>query len=132
MHNLHTVNNLYLQIRAEEFSHTVLHPQRPGQPGGGPAIGGGGAFKPVVGRPGVVVGRPLPPAPRPQPQRIHKLDPPPQPAAQPNKRYNPVAVYGGPRRDPDDRSVEQCVCGQSPSVLLCDCPLFDTYIGKRM
>ena len=91
------------QILAEEFSHTVLHRHRPQRPVGGVQHPVGGArdgisaFKPVGGRLGVV-GRPLPPAPRPNPNVI-KLDPPPQPAAQPNRRYDPASVYGGPRRD---------------------------------
>ena len=67
----------------------------------GGARDGISAFKPVGGRLGVV-GRPLPPAPRPNPNVI-KLDPPPQPAAQPNRRYDPASVYGGPRRDSDER-----------------------------
>ncbi len=97
------------QIRAEEFSHTILHRQQPpraaravGAAAGGAAVS---AFKPVVGggRLGVV-GRPLPPAPRPQVPRLDPPPQPPQPAAQPNKRYNPASVYGGgPRRDSDER-----------------------------
>ena len=106
----HTHSNRYLfdlQIRATEFSHTVLHDHRPQRPVGGVQHPVGGAkndisaFKPVAGRLGVV-GRPLPPAPRPHPNAI-KLDPPPQPSAQPNRRYDPVSVYGGPRRDPDEK-----------------------------
>ena len=88
-----------MQILAEEFSHTVLHRRKPHQPVGG--VGGGGsAFKPVAGGQIGVVGRPLPPAPRPQPI---KLDLPPQPAAPPNRRYNPVSVYGGARKESDEK-----------------------------
>lgn len=63
------------------------------------------AFKPVVGGGQLgVVGRPLPPAPRPQVPRLDPPPQPPQPAAQPNKRYNPASVYGGgPRKDSDER-----------------------------
>ena len=65
------------------------------------------AFKPVAGGRLGFVGRPLPPAPRPQPPR---LDTPPQPvaAAQPYKRYNPASVYGGgvSKRDSDERSLK--------------------------
>lgn len=94
-----------MQIRTEEFSHTVLHRPRPQCVVGG--VGGGvSAFKPVGGagrgRLGVI-GRPLPPAPRPQPQAVPKLDPPPQSGAPPNRRYNPASVYGGPKKESDER-----------------------------
>ena len=96
------------QIRAEEFSHTVLHRRGPRYPVGG---GGVSAFKPVGGGRLGVVGRPLPPAPRVQPHPIPKLDPPPQPAAPPNRRYNPASVYKvGPKKDSDERCADKIRC----------------------
>lgn len=85
-------------------------------------MGGGGRIG--------IVGRPLPPAPRPQ---VPRLDPPPQPLAQANKRYNPASVYGGgPRRDSDERlenyhpqilDIQKCSYGQGwhffPKVIGC-------------
>ena len=109
-HRKTIVQNLLLthmwswQILAEEFSHTILHRRRPQQPVGG--VGGGvSAFRPVGGGQIGVVGRPLPPAPRPQP--IPKLAPPPQPAAPPNRKYNPSSVYGGAKKEADEKWVEE-------------------------